>query len=120
MNTKQKPTLTIKEILTTIQDNSLDASREILYKQIGALVEVSGTVQKKIVRHEYLKLLIRPDDAPTDKMFDVFAEFTDTRSAEKIHAAKIRKGSKINLSGCFLVSGTSAVNLNYCRIKEKK
>lgn len=116
MNAKAKRSLTIQEIVDVTREKSLNAAREILYKQIGAIVEVSGTVEKKIVRHEHLKLLIQPKDIA----FSVFAEFTDEKEAENVINSKIRKGSKVELSGQFLASGTSAANLNYCRLKGEK
>lgn len=119
MNIKAKPTLTISEILNTIKSNSLTESREILYKQIGAMVEVSGEVLKKITRHAKLKLLIRPVEVSANNSFQIFAEFGD-KDAERVHTEKIKKRSKVKISGQFQTSGSSAVNLYHCQLRGEK
>ena len=119
MNVKAEKQLTIKEILNTIQNTTLTESRRTLYIRIGAMVTISGTVLKKITRHQKLKLLIRPDESPAESSFQIFAEFED-KDAATIHAAKIRKSSKIKMAGQFQASGTSAVNLNFCKFRGRK
>jgi hypothetical protein len=120
MNVKLEKTLTIKEILQTIENTTLAESRGILYERTGAVVAFSGEVLKKIIRHEHLRLLIRPDDLPIDKSFQIFAEFTDAIESAKVQSAKIRKGSKVKLSGFFNTSGYSAININHCKLVNPK
>ena len=48
----------------------------------------------------------------------IFAEFTDAVEADKVHAAKIRKGSKVSITGDFRTAGYIAATINNCRINE--
>lgn len=116
MKTKTQQTITIEQIIQTIDSHpiQIEASREILYRSVGAVMSFNGIVEKKITRHEHLKLFVRPE-LPEGRTMMVFAEFTDEVEANKIHAAKIRKGSKVSITGIFLSVGYCAVTMTNCR-----
>lgn len=121
MKAKTQPTIILEQIIQTINSHPLqiEVSRKILYKFVGASLTITGKVEKKITRHEHLKLLMRPE-LPDDKKIMVFAEFTDAAEADKIHAAKIRKGSKVSITGYFCTAGYLAATISNCRINSLK
>jgi hypothetical protein len=109
--------------LTAIADaldgSDVAAARDSLSQLVGALMEVSGKVQKRVRREGECKLVIEPDDVPG------FVVFADCRSdAETVSNSKIRKGSVVRIKGKFQSFGTSAVCLSDCRLlgnnKEKQ
>ena len=110
MKAKEQSTITIQQIIQTIESNPLgiETSREILYKSVGTKLSFSGIVEKKITRHKHLKLFVRPD-LPDEKTLMIFAEFTEKTEAERLIPAKIRKGSKLRMSGIFQTCGYSQI-----------
>ncbi len=106
-----------KFTLTTIAD-ALDGSdvataRRSLSAVVGAVVEVSGTVQKRVRREGECKLVIEPGASVPG--FVVFADCQP--DAEKVRARKIRKGSLVSVRGKFQTFGASAVCLSDCRLQ---
>jgi hypothetical protein len=105
--------------LTAIADaldgSDVAAARRSLSAVVGAAVEVSGKVQKRVRREGECKLVIEPDDKAG------FVVFADCRSdAETVSNSKIRKGSGVSVRGKFATFGTSAVCLSDCRLIGKK
>jgi hypothetical protein len=106
-----------KFTLTTIAD-ALDGSdvataRRSLSAVVGAVVEVSGKVQKRVKRDGQCKLVIEPGASVPG--FVVFADCQP--DAEKVRARKIRKGSSVSVRGKFSTFGASAVCLSDCRLQ---
>ena len=104
--------------LRTIADkvaksDSLQAARLELARFCGAVLEVSGKVQKRVKRDAQCKLVIEPGDVPG---FVVFADCLP--DAEKVEARKIRKGSAVSVRGRLRSFGSSAVCLVGCRLVE--
>jgi hypothetical protein len=91
-------------------DNDLEAF------VVGAVVEVSGTVQKRVKRDGQCKLVIEPGASVPG--FVVFADCQP--DAEKVRKAKIRKGSVVSVRGKFQTFGAAAVCLSDCRLIGKK
>jgi hypothetical protein len=91
----------------------LQSARDRLSQVVGAAVEVSGTVQKRVKRDGQCKLVIEPGDVPG---FVVFADCQ--RDAEKVQARKIRKGSLVSVRGKFQTFGAAAVCLSDCRLQQ--
>jgi hypothetical protein len=105
--------------LTAIADaldgSDVSTARANLSQLVGAAVEVSGKVQKRVRREGECKLVIEPDDESG------FVVFADCRSdAETVSNSKIRKGSLVAVRGKFQSFGTSAVCLSDCRLIGKK
>ncbi len=91
----------------------VDSAREDLSQLVNSVVEVSGTVQKRVKRDGQCKLVIQPGDVPG------FVVFADCQSdAEKLRKAKIRKGSPVAVRGKFQTFGTLAVCLSDCRLQQ--
>jgi hypothetical protein len=90
----------------------MQSARDSLSQLVGAAVEVSGKVQKRVKRDGQCKLVIEPGDVPG---FVVFADCQP--DAEKLRKAKIRKGSLVSVRGKFQSYGASAVCLSDCRLQ---
>jgi primosomal replication protein N len=107
-----------KFTLTTIADalergSDVESARDRLSQVVGAAVEVSGTVQKRVKREGQCKLVIEPGDVPG---FVVFADCL--KDAETVTNSKIRKGSSVRVKGKFQTFGASAVCLSDCRLQQ--
>jgi hypothetical protein len=91
----------------------LQSARDSLSQVVGAAVEVSGTVLKRVKWDGQCKLVIQPGDVPG------FVVFADCQAdAEKLRKAKIRKGSVVSVRGKFQSFGSAAVCLSDCRLQQ--
>ncbi len=99
----------IADVLARAAD--VESARENLSELVNSVVEVSGTVLKRVKRDGQCKLVIEPGDVPG---FIVFADCQP--DAEKVQARKIRKGSRVSVRGKFRTFGASAVCLSDCRL----
>lgn len=92
--------------------SDVEAARSVLPFAVGAVLNVSGKVQKVVKRDGQMKLVIEPDNVPG---FLVFADcFID---AEEIKARKIRKNSLVSVRGRLQSFGNRAVCLSLCRLQ---
>jgi hypothetical protein len=105
----------LRAIADALDGSDVATARENLSQLVGAAVEVSGTVQKRVKRDGQCKLVIEPGDVPG---FVVFADCQP--DAEKLRKAKIRKGSLVSVRGKFQTFGASAVCLSDCRLIGKR
>ncbi len=102
----------LKAIADAVRGSDVQTARVALSELVGAAVEVSGKVQKRVKRDGQCKLVIEPGDVPG---FVVFADcLTD---AETVTNSKIRKGSSVRVKGKLLTFGASAVCLSDCRLQ---
>jgi hypothetical protein len=100
-------------IQTVLSNSDIETARKSLAFVVGAVVEVSGTVQKRVKRDRQCKLMIEPGDVPG------FIVFADCRTDEKaVISRKIRKGSLVSIRGKFQTFGALAVNLSDCRLQK--
>ncbi len=97
------------------QSADLQSVRDRLSQVVGAAVEVSGTVLKRVNRDGLCRLVIQPGDVPG---FVVFADCQP--DAGEVEARKIRKGSLVSVRGKFQTFGALAVCLSDCRLIGKK
>ena len=105
----------LKAIADAVSGSGVLAARDSLSQVVGAAVEVSGTVQKRVRREGECKLVIEPGDVPG------FVVFADCRSdAENLTKLHIRKGSLVSVRGKFQTFGAKAVCLSDCRLIGKK
>ncbi len=106
----------LKAIADAVRGSDVQVARDRLSQVVGAAVEVSGTVLKRVRREGECKLVIEPGaDVPG------FVVFADCRAdAEKVRARKIRKGSLVRVKGKFQTFGAAAVCLSDCRLQGKK
>jgi hypothetical protein len=89
----------------------VQSARDSLSQLVGAVVEVSGKVQKRVKRDGQCKLVIEPGDVPG---FVVFADCLS--DAENLTKLNIRKGSLVSVRGKFQSYGALAVCLSDCRL----
>jgi hypothetical protein len=103
---------TLAAITDALDGSDVETARRSLSAVVGAVVEVSGTIQKRVRREGQCKLVIEPGDVPG---FVVFADCWS--DAEKVRARKIRKGSSVSVRGKFQTFGALAVCLADCRLQ---
>jgi hypothetical protein len=102
-------------ILDALNGLDVATARDRLSQVVGAAVEVSGKVQKRVKRDGQCKLVIEPDDESG------FVVFADCRSdAENLKKPHIRKGSLVSVRGKFQTFGAAAVCLSDCRLIGKR
>jgi hypothetical protein len=106
----------LKAIADALDGSDVATARDRLSQVVGAAVEVSGKVQKRVKRDGQCKLVIKP--GASVPVFVVFADCL--MDAEKVQARKIRKGSLVSVRGKFQTFGASAVCLSDCRLQVKK
>jgi hypothetical protein len=103
----------LKAIADALRGSGVSKAREGLSELVGAVVEVSGTVQKRVRREGECKLVIEPGASVPG--FVVFADCWS--DAEKVRARKIRKGSLVSVRGKFETFGALAACLTDCRLR---
>jgi hypothetical protein len=102
----------LASIQKVLSDSDIETARSALSFAVGAVLDVSGRVQKRVKRDGQCKLVIEPGaDVPG---FIVFADCLS--DAETVIGRKIRKGSKVSITGRLLTFGASAVCLSDCRL----
>jgi hypothetical protein len=100
-------------IADALRDSDVESARDRLSQVVGASVDLSGTVQKRVKRDGQCKLVIEPGaDVPG---FVVFADCL--KDAETVTNSKIRRGSSVRVKGKFQTFGASAVCLSDCRLQ---
>jgi hypothetical protein len=100
-------------IQTVLTNTDIETARKSLAFAVGAVVDVSGKVQKLVKREGQCKLVIEPGASVPG-----FIVFADCRTDEKaVISRKIRKGSSVRVKGKLLTFGASAVCLSGCRLK---
>ncbi len=103
---------TLAAIADALDGSDVATARGSLSAVVGAVVEVSGTVQKRVQRAGECKLVIEPGASVPG-----FVVFADCRAdAETVRNSKIRKGSSVAVRGKFLSFGAVAVCLDDCRL----
>jgi hypothetical protein len=107
---------TLAAIADALDGSDVGEARDRLSAVVGAVVEVSGTVRKRVKRAGECKLVIEPGASVPG--FVVFADCGP--DAEKVRARKIRKGSSVSVRGKFETFGALAVCLSDCRLIGKK
>jgi hypothetical protein len=102
----------LKAIADALGGSDVATARGSLSELVGAAVDVSGKVQKRVKREGQCKLVIQPDD---ESGFVVFADCWS--DAETVRNSKIRKGSAVRIKGKLQSFGASAVCLSDCRLR---
>ncbi len=100
-------------IQTVLTNADIETARKSLAFAVGASVDISGKVQKRVKREGECKLVIEPGASVPG-----FIVFADCRTDEKaVISRKIRKGSFVSIRGKFQTFGASAVCLSDCRLR---
>ncbi len=103
----------LKTIADAVRGSDVATARDRLSAVVGAVVGVSGKVQKRVKREGQCKLVIEPGASVPG-----FIVFADCRTDEKaVISRKIRKGSFVSIRGKFQTFGASAVCLSDCRLR---
>jgi hypothetical protein len=103
----------LKAIADALRGSDVQTARESLSQLVGAVMEVSGKVQKRVKRDGQCKLVIEPGASVPG-----FVVFADCRAdAETVTNSKIRKGSSVRVKGKLLTFGGRAVCLSDCRLQ---
>jgi hypothetical protein len=102
----------LRAIADALEGSDVATARGSLSELVGAAVDVSGKVQKRVKREAQCKLVIQPDD---ESGFVVFADCLS--DAETVIKRKIRKGSAVRIKGKLQSFGALAVCLSDCRLR---
>jgi primosomal replication protein N len=102
----------VRAIADALEGSDVLTARVALSFAIGAAVDVSGKVLKRVKRDGVCKLVIESENAPE---FVVFADFLS--DAENITKYNIRKGSSVRVKGKLQSFGGRAVCLSDCRLQ---
>ena|SRR5688572_3435190 len=102
-------------IAGAVRGSDLLSARSALSFAVGAVLDVSGRVQKVVKREGKLKLVVEPCDTLG---FVVFAECLS--DAENLRKHKIRKGSLVSIRGKFQSFGAAAVCLSDCQLADSR
>jgi hypothetical protein len=116
-NSMSKPkieTFGLAAIQKVLSDSDIETARKSLAFAVGAAVDVSGKVQKRVKRDGQCKLVIEPGASVPG--FVVFADCI--ADAETVTNSKIRKGSSVSVRGKLQTFGASAVCLSDCRLQK--
>jgi hypothetical protein len=103
----------LKAIADALRGSDVQSARDSLSQLVGAAVDISGTVQKRVKRDGQCKLVIQPGDVPG---FVVFADCQP--DADTVRNSKIRKGSSVRVKGKFQSFGAAAVCLSDCQLQQ--
>jgi hypothetical protein len=105
-------TIGLGTIQTSVTRSDIETARKSLAFAIGASVDVSGVVLKRIKRNDQCKLFIAVDNAR-------LAVFADCASdVQNVISRKIRKRSKVSITGKLQSFGSQSVCLSDCRIEK--
>jgi hypothetical protein len=110
---KQKiKTFGLAAIQTSVALSDIETARHSLAFAVGASVNVSGVVLKRVKRNEQCKLVIAPDN-------DRLTVFADCASdVQNVISRKIRRRSKVSITGKLQSFGSQSVCLSDCRIEK--
>ncbi len=100
----------IQTVLSSATD--LQTARKSLAFAIGASVDVSGVVLKRVKRSGECKLIINPDNAAMQIIADCLID------AKNVISRKIRKKSKVSITGRLQSFGYQSVCLSDCRLRK--
>jgi hypothetical protein len=108
---KQKiKTISLSRIQTSVTRSDIETARQSLAFAIGASVDVSGVVLKRVKRDGACKLIINPDNAA----MQIIAECKGDE--ETVITRKIRKRAKVSIIGKLQSFGNQSVCLADCHL----
>ncbi len=102
----------IQTVLSNATD--LQTARKSLAFAVGASMDVSGVVLKRVKRSGECKLVINPDNAAIQVIADCLID------AENVISRKIRKKSKVSITGRLQSFGYQSVCLSSCHLVMNK
>jgi DNA-binding GntR family transcriptional regulator len=105
-------TFGLTAIQTVLTNADIQTARNSLAFAIGATVDVSGVVLKRVKRNDQYKLVIQPDNVQLTVFADCLID------AENIITRKLRKNSNVSIVGKLQSFGSQSVCLANCRIEK--
>jgi primosomal replication protein N len=108
MKQKKIQTIGLAAIQTSVTRSDIETARQSLAFAIGASVDVSGVVLKRVKRSGECKLIINPDNAAMQIIADCNGD------EETVITRKVRKGSLVQIHGRLLSFGNQSVCLSDC------
>lgn len=116
MQTKPQKEITLAEIISALDTMSLADARTELYKSFNASLFLRATVLK-VVKRSGFKLYVEVAVSTSTRKMEAFCEFEESE-IEKAVSLKVRKSSRVSLTGRFQTCGTNAMMLYGCRLAE--
>jgi hypothetical protein len=110
MKQKKIETISLSRIQTSVTRSDIETARQSLAFAIGASVDVSGVVLKRVKRSGECKLIINPDNAAMRVIADCKGD------EETVITRKIRKRSNVSITGKLQSFGNQSVCLSDCRL----
>jgi hypothetical protein len=110
MSKPKLETFGLMAIQAVLTNSDIETARQSLAFAVGASVDVSGVVLKRVKRSGECKLIINPDNAAIQIIADCLID------AETIISRKIRKKSKVSITGRLQSFGNQSVCLSDCRL----
>jgi hypothetical protein len=110
MKKQQIKTISLSRIQTSVTRSDIETARQSLAFAIGASVDVSGVVLKRVKRSGECKLIINPDNAAMQIIADCKGD------EETVISRKIRKRAKVSITGKLLSFGNQSVCLADCHL----
>ena len=114
-NTRQLRTITLDELLATLQANDLLKAWRTLSSRTGARLTIAGKIEK-VIKRDGLKVLLIPEGLADGCTFSLFAKFDRQAERDRFKSLKLRKGKFITLAGELRSFGYQAANLTDCFI----
>jgi primosomal replication protein N len=97
-------------LISILSNADIETARNSLAFAVGASVDVSGVVLKRVKRNEQCKLVIAPDNVQ-------LTVFADCKGDEQtVISRKIRKRSNVSITGKLQSFGSQSVCLSDCRL----
>ncbi len=103
-------TFGLTAIQTVVTNADIQTARQSVAFAVGATVGASGVVLKRVKRDDQCKLVIAPDNV----QLTIFADCKG--DAETVIGRKIRKGTKVSITGKLLSIGNQSICLSNCRL----
>jgi hypothetical protein len=110
MKQKKIETIGLATIQTSVTRSDIETARQSLAFAIGASVDVSGVVLKRVKRSGECKLIINPDNAAMQIIADCKGD------EETVITRKIRKRAKVSITGKLQSFGNQSVCLADCHL----
>jgi primosomal replication protein N len=110
MKQKKIETIGLATIQTSVTRSDVETARQSLAFAIGASVDVSGVVLKRVKRNDQCKLVIQPDIVKLTVFADCLID------VKNVITRKIRKNSKVTVTGMLQSFGALVVCLSDCRL----
>ncbi len=105
-------TIGVGTIQTSVTRSGIETARKSLAFAVGASVDVSGVVLKRVKRSGECKLIINLDNAAMQIIADCLID------AENVISRKIRKKSRVSITGKLQTFGYQSVCLSDCRLRK--